>query len=377
MGIELVEFTLEDLLERGEEFLFPGGDVPDLIPRRMWKLVQANPDHPSNLPVAACLFANGKRASSITLPNQTVHFDGRSYHCLWGHLWAELEGNPMPGAGGLLLHQLVRRLTKRGIGFAATGPTEQAVKVMDRLGIKRVAFCPRYVLPIRADTVSRRLIRNRALERVGSLAIGAGIAAWSRFASQRLRRDARAFQRCDLDAWNQDVRVLDISPRTDFIHIGRSAEFVGWKEKFSRWSAPAMTPRAFSLLRNNEPAGYVNLRFGINEKLGRMGFENARLLRVMDCVTTGPQATAAAVYQIIEIAREERCDFVEFVSNDPWMVQVARHAKLKASNGMAVYLRKPESWPREIDEEPALWNIGLMESDGAFSDTPTEDPGTR
>ncbi|MGD2047093.1 MAG: hypothetical protein PVH96_12845, partial [Gemmatimonadota bacterium] len=42
---ELHTWTLGDLRERGEQFLFPGGDVPDLIPRRMWKLVEANPDH--------------------------------------------------------------------------------------------------------------------------------------------------------------------------------------------------------------------------------------------------------------------------------------------------------------------------------------------
>ena len=138
-----------------------------------------------------------------------------------------------------------------------------------------------------------------------------------------------------------------------------------------------MTPRAFSLLRGDEPAGYVNMLYGVHEKLGSMGFENARLLRVMDCVTDGPEATAAAVYHTIGIARETQCDFVEIVSNDPWMVQVARHAKLKESNGMAVHLRSPEGWPREFQEEPALWNIGLIESDGAFAETPTGGPEPR
>ena len=377
MAIEISEFTLQELLARGEDFLFPGGDTPDLIPRRMWNLVKANPDHPSDLPVAACLLVDGIRAASVTLPNQTVHFRGQSYPCLWGHLWAELPGNPMPGAGGLLLHQLVRRLTKRGVGFAATGPTESAVKVIKRLGIKRVAFCPRYVLAVGAGAVTRKLIKSRALEKAGVLAIGAGVGAWSRLASQRLRHDAGAYRRIDLDSWNADMRILDSNPRAGHIRVDRSAEFVGWKEAFSHWSAPAMTTRAFSLQRDGEPAGYVNLRHGVHNKLGSMGFENARLLRVMDCITDGPEATAAAVYHSIDIARETKCDFIEFVTNDAWVTQAARQATLRESNGMSVFLLKPEGWPSEIDEEPDLWNIGLMESDGAFSEAPAVDPSTQ
>jgi hypothetical protein len=371
--MELQTFTLDELLEKGDRFLFPGDGTPDLIPRRMWKLVQANPDHRPDLPVAACLLADGKRAASITLPNQTIRFHGEAYPCLWGHLWAVLEGNPLPGAGALFLHQLVRRLIEQGVGFGATGPNRTAVAVMERIGYKRVAFCPRYVLAVGSDAVSRKVTGNRALGKAASLPVGVGLAAWTTWARRRLSREASAFRRRDLASWNEDLRVLDKDPRADYIHVGRSPEFVAWKENFLRWSAPDATPRAFSLLRGNEPAGYVNMRCGEHKNLGSMGFENARLLRVMDCVTDGPEATAAAVYHVLGIARETRSDFVEFVSNDPWLVQVARYAKLKESNGMAVYLRAPEGWPRELEDDPALWNIGLMESDGAFAEAPAGD----
>lgn len=374
MAIQLQALTLHELREKGERFLFPGGGVPDLIPKRMWKLVETNPDHPADLPVAACLLADGKRASSITLPNQTILFRGKSYPCLWGHLWTDLEGNPLPGAGGLFLHQLVRLLVKQGVGFAATGPTVTAARVMERLGIKRVAFCPRFVLAVRADALARRVMRNHVFAKAGWLPLSAGTSAWTAWARRRLATDASAFQRRDLDSWNGDLRVLEKNPRADYIHVDRSADFVAWKENFLRWSSPGTTPRAFSLLRGSEPAGYVNMRCGVHETLGSMGFENARLLRVMDCVTDGPEATAAAVYYVIEMARETRCDFVEIVSNDPWLMRVARYAKLRESNGMAVYLCSPDGWPREFQEEPALWNIGLMESDGAFAEAPTNGP---
>ena len=334
-------------------------------------------DHPPDLPVAACLLVDGVRAASVTLPNQTIHFRGQTYPCLWGHLWAELPGNPMPGAGGLLLHQLVRRLTKRGVGFAATGPTESAVKVIKRLGIKRVAFCPRFVLAVGAGAVTRKLVKNRALEKAGFLAIGAGVGAWPKLARHRLRREAKAFRRVDLDSWDEDLRILESNPREEYIHVGRSPEFVSWKEAFSHWSAPAMSTRAFSLQRDDEPAGYVNLRYGVHARLGSMGFENAKLLRVMDCITGGPEATAAAFFHTIDIARETKCDFIEFVTNDAWVARAARQATFKESNGMSVFLLKPEGWPREIDDEPDLWNIGLMESDGAFSEAPAVDPSTQ
>jgi hypothetical protein len=371
---ELHTWTLGDLRERGEQFLFPGGDVPDLIPRRMWKLVEANPDHPPDLPVAACLIVDGKRASSITLPNQTLRFRGESYPCLWGHLWTNLEGNPLPGAGFLLMQQLVRRLMELGVAFAGTGPTKIAAPILERLGVKQVSFCPRYVLAVGADALSRRMIGPGPMAKAGSVPLGVGVAAWANWARWRLAGDARAYRRRDLDSWNEDLRVLRNNPRAGYIHIGRSAEFVGWKENFSRWSAPKMVPRSFSLSRGGEPAGYVNMRYGVHERLGRMGFENARMLRVMDCVTDSPQATAAAVYHVIGIARETRCDFVEFVSSDAWLIRVARHANLKESNGMAVHLRCPEGWTRELQEGPARWNIGLMESDGAFAKAPVEDP---
>lgn len=376
MVIELQTWTLDELRERGEEFLFPGGGVPDLIPRRMWKLVEANPDHRPDLPVAACLVVDGRRASSITLPNQTIWFGGEPYPCLWGHLWMNVEGNPLPGAGFILMQQLVRRLTELGVGFAATGPTRTAARILERLGVKRVAFCPRYVLAVGSGAVSRRVVGGGLIGRAASLPLGVGAAAWTAWARLRSAGDARAYRRRDLHSWNEDLRVLEKDPRADYVHVGRSAEFVAWKESFSRWSAPDMTPHSFSLSRGDEAAGYVNMRFGVHDRLGSMGFENARLLRVMDCVTDGPRATAAALYHVIGIAREMRCDFVELVSNDPWLIRAARHAKLKESNGMAVYLRCPEGWPRELWEEPALWNIGLMESDGAFAEAPVQDPAS-
>ena len=40
MSIEILEFSLKELLEHGEEYLFPGTDIPDLIPRRMWNPVK-------------------------------------------------------------------------------------------------------------------------------------------------------------------------------------------------------------------------------------------------------------------------------------------------------------------------------------------------
>ena len=376
MLIELQTWTRDELLERGEEFLFPGGDVPDLIPWRMWKLVEANPDHPRDLPVVACLFADGKRASSITLPNQTLWFRGTGYPCLWGHLWTNLEGNPLPGAGFLLMQKLVRRLMELGVGFAATGPTKLAARILGKLGARRVAFCPRYVVAVGAAAVSRKVMGSPTMAKAGSLPLGAGVAAWATLARLRLAADARAYRRRDLSSWNEDVGVLEKSPKADYIHVGRSADFVAWKESFSRWSAPDMTPRAFSLYRGDEPAGYVNMRFGVHERLGSMAFENARLLRVIDCVTDSPQATAAALYHVIGIAREMRCDFVELVSNDPWLVQVAQRAKLRESHGMEVYIRCPDGWPSELHEEPTLWNVGLMESDGAFARAPVQDPAS-
>lgn len=212
--------------------------------------------------------------------------------------------------------------------------------------------------------------------RAGSLPLGVGVAAWATWARGRLAEAARDYRRRDLNSWSADVQVLEKHPNADYIHVGRSAEFVAWKESFSRWSAPDMTPHAFSLSRGDEPAGYVNMRFGVHERLGSMAFEDARLLRVMDCMTDSPRATAAALYHVIGIAREMRCDFVEIVSSDPWLIQAARHANLRESNGMAVHLRCPEGWPRELQEEPALWNIGLMESDGAFARAPVHDPAS-
>jgi len=376
MVTELQTWTLGDLLERGEAFLFPGGDTPDLVPRRMWKLVEANPDHPPDLPVVACLMVDGRRASSITLPNQTLRFRGETYPCLWGHLWTNLEGNPLPGAGFLLMQQLVRRLMDLGVGFAGIGPTRLAARILERLGVKQVAFCPRYVLPVGADAVSRKVIGGGLWSRVGALPLGAGVAVWATWARRRLAGDASAYRRRDLSSWDEDVQVVKKNHRADYVHVGRSADFVAWKESFSRWSAPDMAPHAFSLYRGDEPAGYVDMRVGVHERLGSMAFENARLLRVMDCVTDSPRATAAAVYHIVGIAREMRCDFVELVSNDLWMIQAARRGRLRESNGLAVHLRCPEGWPRELHEEPALWNIGLMESDGAFAKAPVEDPAS-
>jgi len=376
MQIEFETWTLDELRERGEEFLFPGGGVPDLIPPRMWKLVAANPDHRPDIPVVACLLVDGKRASSISLPNQTLWFRGEPYPCLWGHLWRNLEGNPMPGAGFLLMQKLVRRLMELGVGFAATGPTKLAARILERLSVNEVAFCPRFVLAVGAGAVSRKVIGDGLLAKAGAVPLGVGVAAWTYWARQRLAGAARAYQRRDLDSWDGDLRVLDKHPKSDFIHVGRSPEFVAWKEDFSRWSAADMTPLAFSLSRGGEAAGYVNLRHGVHARLGSMGFEDARLLRVMDCVTDSPQATAAALYHVIGIARELRCDFVELVSNDPWLMQVATHANLRESNGMRVNLRCPEGWPRELREEPSLWNIGLMESDGAFAEAPVEDPAS-
>jgi hypothetical protein len=47
---------------------------------------------------------------------------------------------------------------------------------------------------------------------------------------------------------------------------------------------------------------------GVNVKLSSMGFDDARLPSVMDCVTDGREATAAAVYHKVEIVREWPCD---------------------------------------------------------------------
>ena len=127
MAARFETFTLAEVKQAGPAFLWPAGDAMMLMPPATWWMVETNPDHPADLPVAATLSLDGRRVATVTLANQTIEFRGKRYPCLWGHALESAPDVRSAGIGGLFMGRVLRLLQRRGVAYGSYGGSPDAV----------------------------------------------------------------------------------------------------------------------------------------------------------------------------------------------------------------------------------------------------------
>ena len=103
MAASIELFTLQELKDKGDAFMWPSDGEMNVMSPALWLMVQTNPDHPPWMPVAATLSLDGQRVATISFANQTIEFEGEQIPCLWGHGLRSDSGVRSAGLGGMFL----------------------------------------------------------------------------------------------------------------------------------------------------------------------------------------------------------------------------------------------------------------------------------
>lgn len=362
MDVSFQVFTRAQIKEAEPSWIWPSDESLWLMPPATWHLIESNPDHPAELPVAATLSCDGHRVATMGLVNQPVTFKDEKHSCVWARA---LESTPhvrKAGLGGIFMLQVKRFLQKSGITFVSYGATPDAVNLYRELGLVSAGRVPRLVLPIGGNAIARTFMPLPVFSSVAGSLLSAGLKGRAAWLGRNAPAIARQFQFSEA---GQDLRWnLEVS--NDFARIERSPRTIDWKLDFSRTISGA-NMRAFTLDdANGAQSALALLRFATHQSIGKQGFRDARVCRVIDLVTDGSEASSvASLCHIINLCLVERIDFIEMVTTDKKSYEASVSLGFIESNGYDLLISPSESLPKELFDIDK-WYLNMIESDPAF-----------
>lgn len=364
MASKIQILTFDDVKSQGENFLWPKDGSMMLMPHATWQMIESNPDHPPEIPVAACLTLDDRRVATVTFANQAIQFGRKEYPCLWLHA---LESHPKvrsAGLGGMFLKQVLRALGNHNTLFASYGATPVAVRLFKALRMVDVGLVPRYVLPIGASAIVRRYVPTRLFRGLATVVLKFGLHAYTRYLLSHLRHSAKKFQLVEKDCF--EGWELHSSLPEDKYGLKRTEKILNWKLAFARSITGVKTKVYYVIDGDGAQVAHMMLRVATHEKVGSQGFRDARMCRVLDLITNGTNETIAATfYFLLRLCAEERCDFLEIITTDNAVRRICESLHFIQSSGYNFLITRQNDLPEECFAIQS-WFLNMMESDPAF-----------
>ncbi len=284
MGLEFSFHTLTELEERG--------DPRCNLPPECWRLIRANPNHDPGLPVLARAVHDGTVVAGAALIHQPLQWRDRTVPCVWDYSVYSEPHARSTGAGGLLMRSIVREMDRRGVVLAAYGSNPAANDLYRALRMPHLGRVPRYVLPLRANPVTRLYLKRRWLAAIAALPINAVLRVRNRLRRRCLRAAAARHPLHRHGRFTPECLppVEDARPR-----VARPAPFLNCKLDYARADAMAAVDAWTVEGRGGRTGAYFVTRIARHPVVGKRRFRDVKMCRVLDLVAEadGPVLEAA------------------------------------------------------------------------------------